>query len=296
MGNARHGVSFGTGTAFFALMRNACSGALFEVVDRAYDHPSADEERAAMPLAGGIMQHGYQCGMTWGAALAAGAQAHRLLGPGPRAEAAAIVAAARLVEAFRAQNGHVDCVDITEIDRSSSALEMFTYFAIKGGSVGCARRAARFMPAAIDAIDAALSEEETELLAGPVSCSAVLARRMGASDARATIAAGLAGGIGLCGGACGALGTAVWLQALGSLEAGAAKVDYKSPAAEGLIERFLKCTGYEFECAAIVGRRFEGVADHARHVCSGGCAKLIDALVELPPPPAERAGEGGQER
>jgi len=26
-----------------------------------------------MPLAGGIMQHGYQCGMIWGATLGAGA-------------------------------------------------------------------------------------------------------------------------------------------------------------------------------------------------------------------------------
>jgi hypothetical protein len=39
------------------------------------------------------MQHGYQCGMIWGATLAAGAQAYRLLGPGPQAETAAIIAA-----------------------------------------------------------------------------------------------------------------------------------------------------------------------------------------------------------
>lgn len=46
-----------------------------------------------MPFAGGIMQRGYQCGMIWGAALAAGAEAHRLHGPGPQAETAAIMAA-----------------------------------------------------------------------------------------------------------------------------------------------------------------------------------------------------------
>ena len=44
------------------------------------------EEHAAAPLAGGIMQHGYQCGMIWGAALAAGAQAYRLYGAGAQAE------------------------------------------------------------------------------------------------------------------------------------------------------------------------------------------------------------------
>ena len=55
-----------------------------------------------MPFAGGIMQHGYQCGMIWGAALAAGAQAYRLFGPGPQAEAMAVIAAQWLVESFRA--------------------------------------------------------------------------------------------------------------------------------------------------------------------------------------------------
>ena len=39
------------------------------------------EERAADPWAGGLMQ-GYQCGQLWDAALAAGAQAHRLWGAG----------------------------------------------------------------------------------------------------------------------------------------------------------------------------------------------------------------------
>ena len=63
------------------------------VVDRSFDHPLKLEERASMPLAGGIMLHGYQCGMIWGAALAAGAQAYRLYGPGPQAETAAIIAA-----------------------------------------------------------------------------------------------------------------------------------------------------------------------------------------------------------
>jgi hypothetical protein len=59
------------------------------------------EERAAFPVAGGIMQYGYQCGMIWGAALAAGAQAYQLFGPGSQAEARAMMAAQTLVESFR---------------------------------------------------------------------------------------------------------------------------------------------------------------------------------------------------
>ena len=73
------------------------------VVDRSYDQPLEIEEHAVMPMAGGLMQYGYQCGMLWGAALAAGAQAYRLLGAGPRAEAEAVLAAQRLVESFRAR-------------------------------------------------------------------------------------------------------------------------------------------------------------------------------------------------
>ena len=71
------------------------------VVDASFDHPLKAEEKASMPLAGGIANLGYQCGMLWGAALAAGAQAYRLYGPGPQAETAAIIAPQRLMEVFQ---------------------------------------------------------------------------------------------------------------------------------------------------------------------------------------------------
>jgi hypothetical protein len=45
------------------------------VLNSAFNHELKNKENAAMPLAGGIVQHGYQCGMIWGASLAAGAQA-----------------------------------------------------------------------------------------------------------------------------------------------------------------------------------------------------------------------------
>lgn len=235
-----------------------------------------------MPLAGGIMQHGYQCGMLWGAALAAGARAHRLLGPGPKAEARAIAAARRLVESFRAQNAATDCFDITGLDESSSPMQMFTHFFIKGGSIGCFRMAARYAPVAFGEIGAALANDYAETPPATASCAALLARKMGASDLHATMVAGFAGGIGLHGGACGALGAAIWLMGRTRLAQGAAKVGFDDPGARDVIERFLKCTRYEFECSAIVGRKFDGVADHAAHLRGGGCAGLIDALAAAP--------------
>lgn len=258
----------------------ACPDTLLHVLGRAFEHPMPDEERAAMPLAGGIVQHGYQCGMIWGAALAAGAQAHRLFGSGPAAETRAIAAAQRLVESFRAQNHHTDCFDITDTDRSSSTTKLMTYFLLQGGAIGCFRMAARYAPVAFEEIRAALSEEPAELPPAPVSCSALLASNVGESDLHTVMAAGLAGGIGLSGGACGALGAAIWMVGLKRLGEGAGKLDYDAPVALAVIETFLECTDYEFECAKIAGRRFEGVADHAGYLCAGGCAKVLGVLAE----------------
>lgn len=260
------------------LRGRACSDTLLHVLNCAYDRPLPEEERAAMPLAGGILQRGYQCGMIWGATLAAGAEAHRRLGEGPRAEALAVAAAAKLLEVFRAQNGATDCFDITEIDDSSTRMEMMTYFLLKGGAVRCFAGAARYASAAKEAIDAALSAPQGDAPPAPVSCAALLARRMGASGLHAVMAAGFAGGIGLGGGGCGALAAAIWIDGMKTLRSGAARVDFESPGALAVIGRFLGCTGRQFECAAICGRRFSGVEEHAAYLRDGGCAPLVEAL------------------
>lgn len=232
-----------------------------------------------MPLAGGLMQYGYQCGMLWGATLAAGAQAYRLLGPGPQAEAMAIVAAQRLVDAFRTLNHHIDCLEITGTDNSSSTMHMITHFLIKGGAIRCFSMAAKYAPVAVSEINTALADSRIEAPAPPVSCAALLAQKMGASDMHTVMAAGFAGGIGLCGGACGALGAAIWINEMScGLQGG--KIEYRSPRALAAIDRFMKCTDYEFECSAIVGRRFEDVGDHAGYLRRGGCSKIIEVISE----------------
>lgn len=222
------------------------------------------------------MLHGYQCGMIWGAALAAGARAYRLFGPGPQAETMAVTAAQRVVESFRGLKNHINCLEITEIDKSSSNLEMIMYFIVKGGTIGCFRMAAKYAPMAYDVIDAALSEKNIEASDPPVSCAAMLARKMGVSDMHTTMAAGFAGGIGLCGGACGALGAAIWIMTMKN--AGEGKINFKDPAAQDMIERFLKHTDYEFECSKIVGRRFDSINDHAEYLRGGGCSEIIELL------------------
>ena len=269
--------SWGTVGSF--LKEGACSNALFSVMNRAFEHPMRSEQTASMPLAGGIMQHGYQCGMVWGAAFASGAEAHRRFGAGPLAETKAIVAAKKLIEAFRADNdGHRDCYEITELNKRSTTWQMVTYFMLKGGTIGCFRRAARFAPPAYRAINAAFADEASEPPAAPVSCAAELVRKMGGSELHATTAAGLAGGIGLSGGGCGALGAAIWLKGYNRLAAGERQIDYRDPRTAELVERFIKATDYEFECPKIAGRPFETVADHAAFVQGGGCAKVLELL------------------
>jgi hypothetical protein len=257
----------------------ACSDTLLHVLNCAYDRAMPEEERAVMPLAGGILQRGYQCGMIWGAALAAGAEAHRRLGDGPQAEALAVAAAGKLLEVFRAQNGATDCFDITEIDDSSTRAEMVTYFLLKGGMVRCFAGAARYASAAKEAIDAALAAPPGDVPRTPLSCSALLARRMGAAGQHAVMAAGFAGGIGLGGGGCGALAAAIWIDGMKTLRSGAERLDFQSRGAMALIDRFLGCTGGQFECAAICGRRFSGVEEHGAYLGDGGCARLVEALV-----------------
>lgn len=268
------------GTMLTFLKVGTCSEASFNVLDRAYGHPMEQEERASMLFAGGIMQHGYQCGLLWGAVLAAGAEAHRLFGPGPQAESAAMEAARRLAESFRARNKSINCLEITDTDWNVK-LQMLMNF-LRGGPVTCLRMAAREAREALGVINQAFSENPVEPPQPPVSCSAVLARSMGESDMHAVMAAGLAGGIGLSGGACGALGAALWIMGMGCLREGVDDNIWKSKVlqsrARDRIDRFMKKADYQFECTRIVGRRFEDVGDHARYLRGGGCAELIEEL------------------
>ena len=240
-----------------------------------------------MPMMGGFMNHGYQCGMLWGTTLAAGAQSYRLLGPSPQAETGAIIAAQRLVESFRARYKSIDCLEITEVEFKPSSKrrllsQIFKFFVKKGGPIGCFRMAAGYAPVAASEIDTALSEEDIEAPSPPVSCAAMLAQKMGVSDMHTVMAAGFAGGIGLSGGACGALGAAIWITGMNCLEEG---VDdniwnsevFQSRAAD-TIDRFVNSADFEFECSEIVGRRFENIDDHATYLRDGGCSEIIEVL------------------
>ena len=255
------------------------------MLGRAFDNPLVPEEHAAAPLAGGIKQHGYQCGMIWGSVLAAGAQSFKLHGSGPEAETRAVEAAVKLVETFHSDNGEINCYEITEIDKSSSALKMITFFLLKGGTIGCFRMAGRYAPLALKEINKAISEDSIKIPASPVSCASLLAEKMGATERQKVMVSGFAGGIGLCGGACGALGAAIWLMGMKLQQEADIKNLWNDESFNSkfndLVERFLANSDYEFECADIVGRKFNNFEDHASFINEGGCSKIIEALAAV---------------
>ncbi|MCB2212864.1 C-GCAxxG-C-C family protein [bacterium] len=256
----------------------SCSEAMCNVLNRAYDQPLETEENAAMPLAGGIMQQGYQCGLIWGAALAAGAQAYRQYGPGPEAETMTIRAAQKVMGSFLTHSKDTNCFEITEVDwRVPKEMRKFM---LKGGPIRCFRRAGRAAPLAHRELKETFDGDPVDAPEGPVSCAAELIRKLGGSELHQTMASGFAGGIGLSGGGCGALGAAIWLHSMKNKNANDGKLDYNDPKLKQLVEEFAKQSGFEYECEKIVGRRFTDTSDHAEYLRQGGCAELMKKLAE----------------
>jgi hypothetical protein len=222
--------------------------------------------------------------MLWGASLAAGAEAYRRFGSGPQTEAAAITATERLVETFRDRTkNEINCIDIVEINfQEIKGLTPILKYFVKGGKIGpgaCFRLAAGYAQDAFNTIDATLPDEPVEAPTPPVSCAAMLAKKMGASEMHAVMASGFAGGISLSGGGCGALGAAIWLTAMNGREEGASKIGYfNNSEYTAVIDRFVEVTDCEFECSEIVGRKFEDIDDHAGYIRNGGCSEIIEAL------------------
>ncbi len=248
------------------------------MLNRAYGYPVDADEQAAGPLAGGIAMHGYQCGLLWGAALAAGAQAYRQFGPGTITEWAALAAAQKLVTRFRTNYNFIDCRDITIPDWHNKT--QLLKFLLCGGPVKCMRTAAIYARQAYQEINGMLGGLPPVPPSPPMSCAALLAQKTGLSARHTAMAAGLAGGIGLSGGACGALGAAVWIAGLegrrkaGESNAVSAKID-------AVINAFAHYTRGMFECESITEQRFDTAFDHADYLRAGGCSEIIDLLADI---------------
>lgn len=261
------------------LKKGTCSRTFFYILNREFGHPMEDEEQAVDPLAGGILQQGYQCGMLWGASCAAGAESYRRCkGDCNRAIGMSIKATRHILKSFVSRTNTANCSDITEVEWGNKwgiAKYMFS-----GKFWNCFKLAEKWAPEAIQSAIDGLSLDQADLPEKPVSCASEVIRKMGGTNEEMVIVSGFAGGLGLSGNGCGALGAAVWMNTLRRIREQSYKVSFPDPVGEQILNRFYEASDYEMECHKITGKRFMTINEHTEFINNGGCDKLIDILAQ----------------
>jgi hypothetical protein len=257
-----------------------CSQTFHYILNREFGYPKEAEGFALDPLAGGLML-GHQCGMLWGSSLAVGAESFRRYSDHNQATAQAITATQYLMESFSKRTKSVKCRDIVGFDFTDKVNEMkFILNSLPGGftNMVCMNLAEKWAPEAIQSAREGLSYEQTDIPELPLSCASEVAKKMGASDEEKIMVAGFAGGMGLSGNACGALGAAIWMNSLAWCKKHPGKSGYSNPNTKEILKAFNNETGSEFLCQKISGQCFKTLRDHTEFVKNGGCDKLINLL------------------
>ena len=260
------------------MKKGTCSRAFFYILNREFGHPLENEEHAADPLAGGILQQGYQCGMLWGASLAVGAESFRRCGDRDRAIGMAIKATQHIMKSFINRTNTADCSEITDCNWSNK-FSIAKYF-FSGKFWACYKLAEKWAPEAIQSAIEGLSLDQTDLPKQPISCASEFVRKMGATDEEMVMVTGFAGGLGLSGNGCGVLSAAIWMSTLTRIREQNYKASLSDPIAERILKTFYEATGYEMECHKITGKCFKMIDDHTEFIKSGGCDKLINGLAD----------------
>jgi hypothetical protein len=263
----------------------ACSHTFFYILNREFAHPKETEERASDPLAGGLMC-GQQCGMLWGSALALGAESFRRHDDRDLAIASAITTTQQVMGSFSKRANSVNCRDIVGIDFTNTfgMVKFMLKAFLHGGLTNtvCFNLAGDWAPEAIRSATEGLSQAQTDYPQPSISCASEVAKRMGASDEEAVMVAGFAGGMGLSGHACGALGAAIWMNTLDwyRKHPGKTPPSYNKENTTRILKAFNDATGSEILCHKITGQRFKTINDHTEFIKNGGCDTLINALAQ----------------
>ncbi|MFC1724908.1 C-GCAxxG-C-C family (seleno)protein [candidate division KSB1 bacterium] len=258
------------------LKLGTCSRTFFYILNREFGHPKEMEEHAIDPLAGGILQQGYQCGMLWGASMAVGAESFRRSDNPDQAVGIAIKATQYIMESFVNRAKSIECQDITETDFSNKW--GFVKYFFTGKFLSCFKLAEKWAPEAIKAATESLSLEQADLLQQPISCASEVVKKMGASDEEMVMVAGFAGGLGLSGNGCGVLSAAIWKTILELVRKENWKSSFSDPVSDNILKKFYEVTDYEMECHKICGKRFKTIDEHTEFIKNGGCDELIDVL------------------
>ncbi len=260
------------------IKKGTCSRTFFYILDREFGYPRDEEEKAIDPLAGGILQQGYQCGMLWGASMAIGAEALRRNEDPERATGLAILATQNVMKSFENRTSSIECEDITQTDFSNK--KSFAKYMLSGKFVSCFKLAGKWAPEALDAAYDGLGKEMTDPPQKAMSCASEVVRNMGGTDEEVSMVAGFAGGLGLSGSGCGALAAAVWMNALIHNRKNTGKSAAIDPGRDLTLKAFYEETDYEIQCEKICGQRFNTLDEHTKFVKNGGCRKLIQVLAD----------------
>ncbi len=259
-----------------------CSKTFFCLLNREFGYPKEIEERASDPLAGGLINTQNQCGMLWGSTLAVGAESFRRHNNRGEAMAMALTATQHLVKSFSKRAKTVNCRDITCDFSNNFDIVKFMLKSLPGGfsNLVCMNLAEKWGPEAIQSAKEGLSDKQTDSPKLSINCASAVAKKMEASDEKMVMVAGFAGGMGLSGNACGALGAAIWINSLDWCRKHPGISGYSNPNAKKILKAFYDATGSEILCPKISGQSFKTIGDHTEFVKNGGCDKLINVLTQ----------------
>jgi hypothetical protein len=258
-----------------------CSRTFFHLLNREFNHQKVNEETAADPLAGGLMQKGHQCGMLWGATLAIGVESYHRCKHPDDAIYLTLKATKNITNSFKKTAKTINCRDITKcnLDSFFGMTKFMIKTQIKGmNNSTCFNLAEKWAPKAIESAKKGLTQHEKEESKQVLSCASEVVKKMGGSEEEMVIVSGFAGGLGLSGNACGALSAAIWMNSLVWSKEHPGKSAWSNPVAKKTLKKFLANTDSEMLCHKICGQRFKTIEDHTAFVKNGGCSKLIDTL------------------
>jgi hypothetical protein len=263
----------------------ACSHTFLYILNREFGHPGLPEEYASDPLAGGLMQ-GHQCGMLWGSALATGAESFRRNSDTNKAIVTSVMATQNIMKSFKNRTGSILCRDISGVNLKNklSIAGMMVKILFQGGlrNSTCFRLADKWAPEAIQSAHAGLGIVPADIPQPCMNCASEVVRKKGGSVEEIVMVSGLAGGMGLSGSACGALGAAIWMDTLAwcRKNPGQSAFEYGKSISAKNMKVFHDVAGKDIFCEKIAGRLFESISDHSDYVKTGGCEKVIHALSE----------------
>ena len=274
--------------------RFSCSETMLTLLNRSAGLEQKEWEEASDPLCGGILAGlDCACGVLWGGALAAGMRAYHQIQDEIKARSVALEATRSIVNTYLAKRTAVDCTDVTRMQRWNMPM-----FLAKGNLRVCQRQLVEFAPVFDQKIDETI--EQAGKAAGCRQCANCAANAflrvaevIGVDAPEgASVCAGLAGGIGLSGNGCGALGASILALNLKYFKErdrpkhsmirsnlqGMSIGDGWMRQSREVLGKFIDRHGSK-KCSEITGRTFATETELDGYLRSGSCESVTDTLV-----------------